>query len=235
MKLQTTISVSVIGTIGLALFLFSVPKTRTLKLKAATLQTQELSEKLKAKEPALPKDARSKASTAGAMSLLLKPDDLSPIAGSKGLSSCATSSNHNAHTSKNFSNFGADCFRATSNSYYLNSDITLRKDNNTRLRPNFAWNGTQANEIFDPIPQRAIMRSAQTLVSENKALSDLLSGRLQLQISPDSIVESWSQEKPVENRPVYVVLETVENSGSAKPQVVASLGARGLLKPHRTR
>jgi hypothetical protein len=195
-------------------------------LHAAPQLDQSLDEKNKLTSPALPEESKPEISGKTAADIFLKPEDLSPILASRGIS-CQTSSIGHSPFSKNFSNFGGECFNNARYKYYETADVTLIQDQKSKLTPRHSWNVNSTEDLVAPVKQRVVVRGAQAVFKHHPVLSDLVSGRFQLAITPDTWWDDLTTSSKPAQRPRYIVLEeSVPASGRLLNQgtKVASLG-----------
>jgi hypothetical protein len=153
-------------------------------------------------------------------------DDLKEIYKGQGFENCQTSSAGPSPFAKNFSNFGADCYKSLSDRYYVSSDVTLRQNGNAFLRPAYGWNGAKLRNITSPAGTRFASRTATSAAGSNRILKSLVLGKFEFGFSFGS---AWANlTKPaVASRPRYVLKVARSATSPTRPTLVAALGNTG--------
>lgn len=198
---------------------------------------QELASKLAVRAPKGIPSEIGNPTVAKGLGLAFNRDDLSALYSSKGFGKCQTSSIGVSPFSKNFSNFGADCFKALSDRFYLSNDVRLRKNGKSIGRPTYGWGPTEFNSLTTPAATRLVTRSASAAVGSNPVLRAVIEGRLDLSFSLGTFFgEGDSAPEQVERRPRYVLkVAQARGTESEGVRVAALDGAIGFGSSADTR
>ncbi|MCA2959103.1 MAG: hypothetical protein IOD12_02545 [Silvanigrellales bacterium] len=158
-------------------------------------------------------------SVAKGLGLAFNNDDWKALYAAKGFGSCQTSSIGASPFAKNFSNFGADCFKALSDRFYLTNDVRLRKDGKTLGRPTYGWNAANVSDVVSPAGTRFASRAATAAAGSNPVLRSLVEGRVDVSFSLGRLLGvEESRIVKADPRPRYVL--KVTESRLAEPETV---------------
>jgi hypothetical protein len=210
---------------GMGFLLVSVGLLQNGPSKAfAQSEDSALSEKLMQKEPsAVPVQLRNPSVRRG-LDLAMNRDDLKALYDAKGFGNCPRLSSPHTLMGRADRLAGADCYGRVAERFYINSDVTLRKNSKHLGRPSFAWHKTTSEEITSPVGTRVISRAATQAFGGNETIKNLVGGTIAFQFSLGATIDSFSENEKMEPRPRYV-LKVAKTRRTPRSEVrVAALG-----------
>ena len=184
-------------------------------------------------QPAQLQESQRNVTTSSFLNFAYRNEDWTALYGAKEFSSCATSSVGYSAYSKNFSNFGADCFGAKTQNFFAKNDVNLASNPKSLGRPSFKWNSTNPDELVQPLPERLARRTAETVAQENSVLKSVVTGSFSFSLDTYSVADESSTTAQQDTKPKYVlfVTETRVKKENLSPVLMASSepGSAGLL------
>ena len=184
-----------------------------------------LDSKLRMKRPSEIPASESNPRIGRALGMSYNKDDLTALYGAREFSVCETTSIGPSPFAKNFSNFGAECFKKRADRYYLNTDVVLRKNAKASGRPEYKWAKTKPTDVFDStsVGTRFVSRSVTEAANGNETVRNLLAGTLAFNFSLGGAWEAATVPSREAARPRYV-LQVVQTRKEKPTRLVASAG-----------
>ena len=160
------------------------------------------------------------------LDLAFNHEDLKGMYTWRGFDTCQTTSAGPSMFSKNFANFGSDCFAKYRDDYYRNFATHYRNHNGTYLLPKYPWNGTRLSDISKSAGTRFASRTVTRAFRSSTFLSNLVEGKIAFDFSLDGIAEKLSSP-PVsaDPRPSYQL--RTERFSASQDRLGAGLGVSG--------
>lgn len=195
---------------------------------SAQAQVQELPlEALKQTRPSdRPAELRLPSARAG-LETAINHDDLRGLYNAHGFTACETSSPGPSMFSRNFSNFGGDCYAKQRAAFHVKFDKHYRDRTTKYLTPKHAWDNPRFADIAKASQQRFITRNLQKFARGNAALSAIVEGKIAFDFTLDGMVNALTSEEvqaEQDQRPRYE-LRLVRELPNEHDGRVAGLGA----------